>query len=58
MLIVASLYKIKIIMVTILLFARQFSFLLGKKKKSHETYKKPGKYVNFDLLAGKILKGY
>ena len=29
-----------------------------KKKKSTETHKKPGKYVNFDLLAGKILKGY
>ena len=31
-LIVASLYKIKIIMITTLLFTRQFSFLLDKKK--------------------------
>ena len=44
-------------MVTILLFTRQFSFLLDKKKKSHETHKKPGEYVNFDLLA-EILEGY
>ena len=29
-----------------------------KKKKSTETHKKPGKYVNFDSFAAKILKGY
>ena len=28
------------------------------KKKSSETHKKPGKYVNFGSFAGKILKGY
>ena len=62
-LIVASLYKIIIIIITIitiitiLLFTRKFLFLLDKKK-STETHKNPGKYVNFDLLAEKILKGY
>ena len=41
-LIFANSYKIKIIiMITILLFTRQFSVLLYKKKKSHETHKKP-----------------
>ena len=64
-LIVASLYQIIItliiiiiIIITILHFARQFLFLLDKKKQSSETHKKPGKYVNFDLLAAKIFKGY
>ena len=42
---------ILIIIIIILLFTRQ-------EKKSTETHKKPGKYVNFDLLAGKTLKGY
>ena len=36
---------------TILVFTWQ-------EKKSTETHKKPQKYVNFDLLAGKILTGY
>ena len=45
-------------MIIVLLFTRQFSFLAGKKKKLTETHKKPGKYANFDLLAGKILKSY
>ena len=66
-LIVASLYQIIItliiiiiiiIIITILHFARQFLFLLDQKKQSSETHKKPGKYVNFDLLAAKIFKGY
>ena len=40
------------------LFTRKFSFLIDKKQKSTKTHKKPWKYVNFDLLARKILKGY
>ena len=43
----------------------QFFFLLDKKKKSNEflfyptsfPHKNPKKYVNFDSLVGKILKG-
>ena len=54
-LIVASLNKITIIIIT-LFFTRQFSFLLDKKKKSTQTHKNPGNYLNFDSLARKILK--
>ena len=43
---------------TMRLFTRKFSLLIDKKQKSTETHKKPWKYVNFDLLARKILKGY
>ena len=66
--ILASLYKIIIIILiiiiiiiittTILIFTTQFSFLLDKKKKSTETHKNPGKFISFDPLAEKILKGY
>ena len=43
----------------------QFSYLLDKKKKSTEflfyptssLHRKPEKYVNFDALTGKMLKG-
>ena len=56
--IIITLIIIIIIIITILHFARQFLFLLDQKKQSSETHKKPGKYVNFDLLAAKIFKGY
>ena len=61
-LIVASSYKIKIIITILTLMCQcQFSFLVDKKKKSTEflfyptssPHKKPGKYVNFDSPAGK-----
>ena len=45
-------------MIMIIIMARKKTKKKRKKKKSTETHKKPGKYVNFDLLAGKILKGY
>ena len=45
-------------MIKILFATRKFFVFTWQDKKLTENHKKPGKYVNFYLLTGKILKGY
>ena len=55
-LIVASLYKIKKIMIIVLLFTRQFSFLAGKKKTINWNSQKTWKICKFWFTCRKNLK--